>query len=92
MNKSELVDVVAGDVELSKTKVAEVINSALDAMSTALKSGDSITFVGFGSFNVVKRAARTGSNPRTGKPLKIKAKKAVRFKTGKALKVLVNKK
>lgn len=85
MNKGDLVDKVVEVV--GKKKVAEAaVNCMLDAIATALQSGEAVTLVGFGSFKVTKRAARMGRNPQTGKPLKIKAKKVPKFTAGKKLK------
>lgn len=85
MNKAELVAKIADHAGITKTQA----NDALDAFTTTvqktLKSGDKVTLVGFGTFSVTKRAARTGRNPRTGAPLKIKAKKIAKFKPGKEL-------
>ncbi|MCU7694108.1 HU family DNA-binding protein [Haoranjiania flava] len=85
MNKAELVAKIADQAGITKTQA----NDALDAFTTTvqktLKSGDKVTLVGFGTFSVTKRAARTGRNPRTGAPLKIKAKKVAKFKAGKEL-------
>ncbi|MCX7635903.1 MAG: HU family DNA-binding protein [Syntrophales bacterium] len=88
MNKGDLVEKL---VEVVGTKkVAEAaVTCMLDAITAALKSGESVTLVGFGSFKVTKRAARTGRNPQTGKPLKIKAKKVPKFTAGKKLKEAV---
>lgn len=85
MNKAELVAKIADGASITKTQA----NAALDAFTTTvqktLKSGDKVTLVGFGTFSVTKRAARTGRNPQTGAPLKIKAKKIAKFKAGKEL-------
>lgn len=85
MNKSELIAKMADDAGITKTQA----NAALDAFTTAvtktLKSGGKVTLVGFGTFSVSKRAARTGRNPQTGAEIKIKAKKVARFKAGKEL-------
>ncbi|MDQ5987927.1 MAG: DNA-binding protein HU-beta [Syntrophus sp. SKADARSKE-3] len=90
MNKGDLVNEVVKVV--GKKKVAEeVVGSVLESITAALKKGDSVTLVGFGTFKVAKRAARTGRNPQTGKPLKIKAKKVPKFTPGKKLKDAVAK-
>ena len=85
MNKGDLVNEVAKVV--GKKKVAEeVIGCVLETITEGLKKGEAVTLVGFGTFKVSKRAARTGRNPQTGKPLKIKAKKTPKFTPGKKLK------
>ena len=85
MNKEDLVNVVA-KTTCSKAEAANVVNAVLDAIKKVLKKGGKVTLVGFGTFSVSKRAARTGRNPQTGKPIKIAAKKVPKFKAGKALK------
>jgi len=90
MNKGGLVEALVKVV--GKKKVAEeALKCVLESISAALKKGDSVTLVGFGTFKVAKRAARTGRNPQTGKPLKIKAKKIPKFTAGKKLKDAVGK-
>jgi len=90
MNKGDLVEAVSKVV--GKKKLAEdAIGCVLESITGALKKGESVTLVGFGSFKVVKKAARTGRNPQTGKPLKIKAKKVPKFTAGKKLKDAVAK-
>jgi DNA-binding protein HU-beta len=91
MTKTDLVDVIAGKVKLSKTAALEAVDAFTEAITGALKKGDKITLVGFGTFDVAKRAARDGVNPQTRQKIKIKASKAPRFKAGKLLKVAVNK-
>jgi DNA-binding protein HU-beta len=91
MTKTELVDAVAHKAGLPKTKVLESIDAFTDAIQAALKKGGKVTLVGFGTFDVAKRAAREGVNPQTRQKMKIKASKAPRFKAGKALKDAVNK-
>ena len=91
MTKSDLVDVVANKAGLPKAKVLDAIDALTDAIQGALKKGDKVTLVGFGTFEVAKRAARTGVNPRTREKIKIKASKAPRFKAGKAFKDAVKK-
>jgi DNA-binding protein HU-beta len=86
MNKQDLLAKVAKDTGLSKTAAAGAIESAIDGITKALKKGDSITFVGFGTFKTSQRKARTARNPQTGAPIKIKARRVVRFTAGKALK------
>ena len=85
MNKGDLVTQIASDAGLSKAQAGAALNSVLDAVTGSLKKGDKVTLVGFGTFSVSERAARTGRNPRTGKEIKISAKKVVRFKPGKEL-------
>ena len=91
MTKTELVDVIAGKVKISKTASLTAVDALTEAITGALKKGDKVTLIGFGTFDVAKRAARTGMNPRTKEKIKIKASKAPRFKAGKALKAVVNK-
>ena len=91
MTKTDLVDVIAGKVKISKTAALAVVDAFTDSITGALKKGDKITLIGFGTFDVAKRAARTGMNPRTKEKIKIKASKDPRFKAGKALKTVVNK-
>lgn len=90
MNKSELIDAVADSADLPKAAAARAIDAMTDAITGALKSGDSVALVGFGSFSVKNRAARTGRNPQTGAPINIAAAKVPAFKAGKALKDTVN--
>ena len=91
MTKTDLVDLVAAKTGKTKSASATVVDSILDAIKGALKKGDKVTLVGFGTFEVAKRAARSGVNPRTRQKIKIKAAKVPRFKAGKALKNAVNK-
>ena len=90
MNKSELIDQIAEDAEISKAAAGRALDAAMDAVTKALKKGGTVTLVGFGSFYVGKRAARTGRNPRTGAAIKIKSAKVPKFRAGKALKDAVN--
>lgn len=90
MNKSELIDEVAARAEISKSAAGKALDAAIAAVKQALKKDDSVTLVGFGTFYVGERAARTGRNPRTGKSIKIKAAKVPKFRAGKALKDAVN--
>ena len=85
MNKQELTTVLAEQEEITKGKASAVINAVFDAIGDALKAGEEVTIHGFGKFSVSQRAAREGRNPRDGSPVKIKAKKAVKFKPQKAL-------
>ena len=88
MNKSELVTKIAEGAELTKVQAERALNSFIAATTTALKTGDKITLVGFGTFSAVTRAARTGRNPQTGKEMKIAAKTNGKFSPGKSLKDL----
>ena len=90
MNKSELIDAVAESADLSKASAARAVDAVVDAVTSALASGDQVSLVGFGTFLVRERAARTGRNPQTGKTINIAASKAPSFKAGKALKDAVN--
>ena len=90
MNKAELIDAIADSADLSKAAASRALDSAIDSITKALKKGDTVTLVGFGTFSVRKRAARTGRNPRTGESIKIKASKVPGFKAGKALKDAIN--
>ena len=90
MNKTELIDAVAGAADLSKADATRAVDAVVDAITNALKSGDQVTLVGFGTFLVRERAARTGRNPQTGATIQIAASKAPAFKAGKALKDAVN--
>ncbi|MEH6628995.1 MAG: HU family DNA-binding protein [Motiliproteus sp.] len=90
MNKSELIDAIAASADLSKASAGRALDAALDAITGALKDGDSVALVGFGTFAVKARAARTGRNPQTGNPIEIKAANVPGFKAGKALKDAVN--
>ena len=91
MNKSELIDAIASGSKLTKADAGRALDSTIEAIHKALKKGDRIGLVGFGSFSVAKRAARTGRNPQTGKEIKIAAKKVVKFKAGSDLAGTVNK-
>jgi len=82
MNKGDLINKIAKDAEITKTEAQAALDSFIGATSTALKKGDKVTLVGFGTWNVKKRAARKGRNPQTGKIINIAAKKVVRFKPG----------
>ena len=90
MNKGEIVSAVADAAELSKADAARAVDAMIDVITKALKKGDDVTLVGFGTFTVRKRAARQGRNPQTGATIKIKASKNPAFKAGKALKDAVN--
>ncbi len=86
MNKSELVDAIADKAELSKADAGRALDGMIAAVTKALKKGDTVSLVGFGTFSVKKRAARTGRNPATGETIKIKASKTPSFKAGKGFK------
>lgn len=90
MNKSELIDNIAASAGLSKADAGRALDSLVKSVTSALKKGDTVSLVGFGTFSVRARAARTGRNPRTGETIKIKASKNPAFKAGKALKDAVN--
>ena len=90
MNKSELIAEIAANADLSKAAAGKALNATLEAISGALEKDDDVTLIGFGTFSVSERAARTGRNPRTGDPIDIPASKNVRFKAGKALRDVVN--
>ena len=90
MNKSELIDAIADAADISKAAAGRALDATVDTVKKALKKGDMVTLVGFGTFYVGKRAARTGRNPRTGAAIKIKAAKMPKFRAGKALKDAVN--
>jgi nucleoid DNA-binding protein len=92
MNKSELIDTIAKTADLSKTKAEEALNATITAVTTALKKGDEVKLIGFGTFKVSNRAATTGRNPRTGEAIQIAASKQAKFVAGKALKDAVNNK
>lgn len=90
MNKTELVEHMAKNADISKAAAARALDSMIDAVKKTLKKGGTVSLVGFGTFAVGKRSARTGRNPRTGEPLKIKAAKVPKFRPGKGLKDAVN--
>lgn len=90
MNKGEFVDAVAAQGDMSKSDAATAVDAVLDAVTEAMRKGEQVTLVGFGTFLVRKREARTGRNPRTGEPLQIAASNVPSFKAGKALKDAVN--
>ncbi len=89
MNKSELIDAIAEKAQLSKKDAKAALEATLEAVSESLKSGDAVQLIGFGTFKVNTRAARTGRNPRTGEEIKIAEAKIPAFVAGKALKDLV---
>ncbi len=90
MNKSELIDAIAKSCDISKASAGNALDGALTAIKNALKNGQSVTLVGFGTFKVGKRASRTGLNPRTGAAIEIESAKVPKFTAGKALKDAVN--
>jgi DNA-binding protein HU-beta len=85
MNKSELIDKMAQDADISKTAANAALNSLTDGITKSLKKNQKVTLVGFGTFSTSKRKARKGRNPQTGEEIKIKAKKIAKFKAGKKL-------
>jgi DNA-binding protein HU-beta len=92
MNKSELIEKIAGKADISKAKAGAAVEAFVETVTGALKQGGTVTLIGFGSFSTAKRAARIGRNPKTGKELKIAATTTPKFKAGKALKEAVAKK
>jgi DNA-binding protein HU-beta len=91
MNKAELIDAIASEAKISKADAGRAVDGFVNATTKALKKGDRVALVGFGSFSVAKRNARTGRNPQTGKAIQIKAKKVAKFKAGAELAKAVNK-
>ena len=85
MNKAELIDAISGDAKITKADAKKALDAFITATTKALKTGDRVALIGFGSFAVSKRSARTGRNPQTGKEIAIPAKKVVRFKPGSEL-------
>lgn len=85
MNKAELIAQISEDAGVTKTQANAAVDSFVATVTKTLKKGDKVTLVGFGTFSVSKRAARTGRNPQTGAAIKIKAKKVAKFKAGKEL-------
>ena len=90
MNKSELIDQIAKAAGLSKAAAARSLDATTEAIAKSLKKGDQVTLIGFGTFYVGQRAARSGRNPRTGASINIKAANSPKFRAGKALKDAVN--
>jgi len=90
VTKAELVNAIAKEADLTKAQAGKALDATVKAISEALKQGDKITIVGFGTFSVGERAARVGKNPQTGERLEIKASKVPKFKAGKLLKDSVN--
>ena len=90
MNKSELVDQIAKTADVTKAEAERTLNALVETVTKALKSGDDVALIGFGTFKVSNRAARTGRNPRTGETINIPAARVPKFSAGKALKDAVN--
>ena len=90
MNKSELIDHIAAGSDISRAAAARALDSTIDAITDALKQSESVALVGFGTFSVRERAARTGRNPQTGETIEIGAARVPAFKAGKALKDALN--
>lgn len=90
MNKQELIAAIAAEANISKAEASKALDAFTNTVAQALKKGDSVGLIGFGTFKVTARAARTGRNPQTGKELKIAARKAPGFSAGKALKDALN--
>lgn len=86
MNKADVIAKIAKDASMSKAAAEKALNSFTDTVKSSLKKGQGITLVGFGTFGISKRAARTGRNPATGESIKISARKVPKFKPGQALK------
>ncbi len=90
MNKSELIDAIAESADISKAAAGRALDAVISSVTGALKDGEQVVLVGFGTFSVKERAARTGRNPQTGEPIEIAAARIPGFKAGKALKDAVN--
>lgn len=90
VNKSELIDVIASAADLPKASAGRALDAMVDGVTDAMRKGDQVALVGFGTFSVKHRAARTGRNPQTGESIEIKASNVPSFKPGKALKDAVN--
>lgn len=90
MNKAELIDKVAQSAELNKASATRIVEAVFDSITNALRQGEQVNIVGFGTFSVSMRAERTGRNPRTGETITIAASKSPKFKAGKGLKDAVN--
>src|SRR5487761_1950111 len=90
MNKSDLIEAIAKSADISKAAAGRALDATVESIKKALKKGDTVSLVGFGTFKVGKRAARNGRNPRTGATIKIKAAKVPKFRAGKGLKDAVN--
>ncbi len=85
MNKGDLISKMAADSDITKAQATDALNSFIETLAATLKGGDKLSLIGFGTFSINERPARTGRNPRTGEPIQIKAKKVVKFKAGKGL-------
>jgi len=90
VNKSELIEHIANEADISKAAAGRALEALIGGVAKTLKKGDSVSLVGFGTFAITKRAARSGRNPRTGATIKIKAAKVPKFRPGKALKDSLN--
>lgn len=90
MNKSELIEAIAASADIPKAAASRALDAMIDSVTDSLKNGDTVSLVGFGTFTVKDRAARTGRNPQTGEPIEISAARVPSFKAGKALKDSVN--
>jgi DNA-binding protein HU-beta len=90
VNKSDLIDHIAKQADISKAAAGRALDAMVGGIRASLKKGSSVTLVGFGTFTLGKRAARVGRNPRTNQPIKIKAAKVAKFKPGKGLKDAIN--
>ncbi len=90
VNKSELIDAIAKSADISKAAAGRALDATVTSIKTSLRKGSMVTLVGFGTFYVGKRAARSGRNPRTGASIKIRAAKVPKFRAGKALKDALN--
>ncbi|MEW8153262.1 MAG: HU family DNA-binding protein [Candidatus Thiodiazotropha endolucinida] len=90
MNKAELIEAMAESADISKAAAGRALDGMVDAVTKAMKAGDTLSLVGFGTFSVKERAAREGRNPQTGETIKIKASRIPSFKAGKALKDAIN--
>lgn len=90
MNKSELIEAIAASADIPKAAAGRALDAMVETVSDSLKKGDSVALVGFGTFSVKERAARTGRNPQTGQTIEISAAKVPTFKAGKALKDSIN--
>jgi DNA-binding protein HU-beta len=86
VNKSELIDAIAAEADISKATAAKALDGLISAVTTSLQNGDPVTLVGFGTFYVGERAERSGRNPKTGETIKIAAARSPKFRAGKALK------
>ena len=90
MNKADLIDRIAGGCQMSKAQASSAIDTAVDSITTALKKGDRVALIGFGTFSVSQRKARNGRNPQTGATIKIAARRVAKFTAGAELKKAVN--